>query len=300
MARGLNMVFLAAIAIAALIQTSLAQTTHTVGDTTGWAIPTGDLAFYSSWAANQTFNVGEILVFNFMANAHDVAKVTKADYDACTSSSPISLVETSPARINLDASGEHYFICNFTGHCSAGQKMMINVSAASSSPSPAPQTSSPAPQPSTPTPQSSPSPQPSTPTPQSSPSPQPSTPAPQPATPAPQPSTPAPQPSTPAPQPSTPAPQPNTPTPQPSTPAPQPNTPTPASGPSPPAPTPASGSPPSPPTATPPAPAPASGSPPSPPTATPPSTVAPPNSARSLGFAGFTTFLSIFVVFLCY
>ncbi|KAJ6922095.1 uclacyanin-3-like [Populus alba x Populus x berolinensis] len=276
MARGLNMAFLAAVAIAALIQTSVAQTTHTVGDTTGWAIPTGGPAFYSSWAANQTFNVGEILVFNFMANAHDVAKVTKADYDACTTSSPISLVETSPARISLDASGEHYFICNFTGHCSAGQKMMINVSAASSSPSPAPQTSSPAPQPSTPTPQtSSPAPQPSTPTPQSSPSPQPSTPTPQPSTPAPQPSTPAPQPSTPSPQPSTPAPQP-------STPAPQPSTPTPASGPSPPAPTPASGS------------------PPSPPTATPPSAVAPPNSARSLGFAGFTTFLSIFVVFLCY
>ncbi|KAI5584083.1 hypothetical protein BDE02_06G057800 [Populus trichocarpa] len=275
MARGLNMAFLAAIAIAALIQTSVAQTTHTVGDTTGWAIPTGDPAFYSSWAANQTFNVGEILVFNFMANAHDVAKVTKADYDACTTSSPISLVETSPARINLDASGEHYFICNFTGHCSAGQKMMINVSAASSSPSPAPQTSSPAPQPSTPTPQtSSPAPQPSTPTPQPSPSPQTSTQTPQ----------------------SSPAPQPSTPAPQPSTPAPQPSTPAPASGPSPPAPTPASGSPPSPPTATPPA----SGSPPSPPTATPPSTVAPPNSARSLGFAGFTTFLSIFVVFLCY
>ena len=295
------MAFLAAIAIAALIQTSVAQTTHTVGDTTGWAIPTGDPAFYSSWAANQTFNVGEILgntttlinlcfffllyksertynmrldffhilififdffsVFNFMANAHDVAKVTKADYDACTTSSPISLVETSPARINLDASGEHYFICNFTGHCSAGQKMMINVSAASSSPSPAPQTSSPAPQPSTPTPQtSSPAPQPSTPTPQPSPSPQTSTQTPQ----------------------SSPAPQPSTPAPQPSTPAPQPSTPAPASGPSPPAPTPASGS------------------PPSPPTATPPSTVAPPNSARSLGFAGFTTFLSIFVVFLCY
>ncbi|XP_011020151.1 PREDICTED: uclacyanin-3-like [Populus euphratica] len=275
MARGLNIAFLAAIAIAALIQTSVAQTTHTVGDTTGWAIPTGDPAFYSSWAANQTFNIGEILVFNFMANAHDVAKVTKADYDACTTSSPISSVETSPARINLDASGEHYFICNFTGHCSAGQKMMINVSAASSSPSPAPQRSSSAPQPSTPTPQSSPSPQPSTPTPQSSSAPQPSTPAPRPSTPAPQPSTPAPQPSTPAPRPSTPAPQP-------STPAPQPSTPTPASGPSAPAPTPASGS------------------PPSPPTAQPPSTVAPPNSARSLGFSGFTTFLSIFVVFWCY
>ncbi|KAL3585522.1 hypothetical protein D5086_012389 [Populus alba] len=248
---------------------------YQVGGTTGWTRP-ASTSFYSDWVSGKTFAVGDSLMFNFMANAHDVAKVTKADYDACTTSSPISLVETSPARISLDASGEHYFICNFTGHCSAGQKMMINVSAASSSPSPAPQTSSPAPQPSTPTPQtSSPAPQPSTPTPQSSPSPQPSTPTPQPSTPAPQPSTPAPQPSTPSPQPSTPAPQP-------STPAPQPSTPTPASGPSPPAPTPASGS------------------PPSPPTATPPSAVAPPNSARSLGFAGFTTFLSIFVVFLCY
>ncbi|XP_011017785.1 PREDICTED: cucumber peeling cupredoxin-like [Populus euphratica] len=246
MARGLDMAFLAAIAVAALIHSSAAQSTYTVGDTTGWTIPSTGSAFYTTWAASKNFSVGDILVFNFAASAHDVAKVTKADYDACTTSSPISLTTTPPARITINASGDHYFLCNFPGHCSSGQKLMINVSAASSSPSPAPQ-----------------------------------------------PSTPAPQPSTPAPQPSTPAPQPSTPTPQ-SSPAPQPSTPTPSSSPSPvstPPPTPASS--PSPPPATTP-----SSSPPSPPTTTPP-TAPPPNSATSLGLAGFTTFLSIFVA-LCY
>ncbi|CAK7345462.1 unnamed protein product [Dovyalis caffra] len=182
MARGFNMAFLAAIAIAALIQSSAAQTTYTVGDTTGWTIPPSGATFYPSWAANKTFNVGDILVFNFMANAHDVAKVTKADYDACTSSSPISLTTTSPARITVSTSGEHYFLCNFAGHCSAGQKLMINVRAGSAPPSssPAPQTSSPSPRPSTPTPKSSPAPQPTTPPPASGPSPV-STPPPTPA-----------------------------------------------------------------------------------------------------------------------
>ncbi|KAJ6857547.1 cucumber peeling cupredoxin-like [Populus alba x Populus x berolinensis] len=219
MARGLDMVFLAAIAVAALIHSSAAQSNHTVGDTTGWAIPSTGSAFYSTWAANKTFSVGDILVFNFPASAHDVAKVTKADYDACNSSSPISVATTPPARIPINASGEHYFICRFPGHCSNGQKLMINVSDASSSPSPAPQ---------------------------------PSTPAPQPSTPAPQPSTPAPQPSTPPPQ-SSPAPQPSTPTPS-SSPSPASTPPpTPASSPSPPSPTPASSpSPPSPPATTPP------------------------------------------------
>ncbi|KAL9339704.1 hypothetical protein Peur_068719 [Populus x canadensis] len=179
MARGLGMAFLAAIAVAALIHGSAAQSTHTVGDTTGWAIPPSS-AFYSTWAASQNFSVDDILVFNFAPNTHDVAKVTKADYDACNTTSPISLEANPPVRITINASGEHYFLCNFPGHCSGGQKLMINVSAASSSPSPspapqpstpAPQPSTPAPQPSTPTPQSSPAPQPSTPTPASSPSP---------------------------------------------------------------------------------------------------------------------------------
>ncbi|KAB5514675.1 hypothetical protein DKX38_028581 [Salix brachista] len=241
MARGYGMALLAAISVAYLIHSSSAQTTYTVGNTTGWIIPQTDPALYSTWAANKTFKVGDILVFNFGSNSHDVATVTKENYDACNITSPLSLLSTPPVIITINASGEHYYFCSFPGHCSAGQKLMINVSDASSSPAPQP-SATPAPQPSTP-PSSSPSPA--------------STPAPATSPPA---STPAPATSPPA---STPAP--------PTSPA---STPAPAT---------------SPPASTP--------FPPTSPVSTPPPP--PPNSAASLGFAGFTTFLSIFVA-LCY
>ncbi|KAJ6372715.1 hypothetical protein OIU76_027104 [Salix suchowensis] len=263
MARGYGMALLAAISVAYLIHSSSAQTTYTVGNTTGWFIPPTGAAFYSTWAANKTFKVGDILVFNFGTNSHDVATVTKTNYDACNASSPLSLLSTPPVRITINASGEHYYFCSFPGHCSAGQKLMINVSDASSSPAPQP-SATPAPQPSTPTPSSSPSPA-STP-PASTPAPATSPPA----------STPAPATSPPA---STPAPATS----------PPPPTPAPATSPvSTPPSTPAPGT-------SPPPTSPAPGTPPPPPSTTAP----PPNSAASLGFAGFTTFLSIFVA-LCY
>ncbi|KAJ6372716.1 hypothetical protein OIU76_027105 [Salix suchowensis] len=157
MARGYGMALVAAISVAYLIHSSSAQTTFTVGHTTGWVIPQTGAAFYSTWAANNSIKVGDILVFNFAANIHDVVKVTKADYDACSASNPISSSFTPPVRITINASGEHYFFCSIGNHCSAGQKLMINVSDASSSPAPQP-SATPAPQPSTPTPSSSPSP----------------------------------------------------------------------------------------------------------------------------------------------
>lgn len=52
---------LAAILIAAAIQSSVAQTTHDVGNNSGWTIPNGGAAFYSTWAAGQVFSVNDIL-----------------------------------------------------------------------------------------------------------------------------------------------------------------------------------------------------------------------------------------------
>lgn len=61
MARRLNMAFLAAIVIAALIQNSAAQTTYTVGDSSGWIIPPGGASFYTNWSASHNFVVRDIL-----------------------------------------------------------------------------------------------------------------------------------------------------------------------------------------------------------------------------------------------
>ena len=142
-------------------------------------------------------------VFNFLNGSHDVARVSRTNFDACNASSPLLLLSNSPANVIINETGDHYFLCAIPGHCSAGQKLGINVSAAAASP--APQPSTPAPQPTTPPPASTP--QPSTPTPQ------PSSPAPQPTTPppasTPQPSVPAPAPQAGSPSPiSAPAPAP--------------------------------------------------------------------------------------------
>lgn len=58
MARRLNMVFL--LVAAALLQSAAAQTTHVVGDASGWIVPP-NADTYSNWAANKTFVVGDIL-----------------------------------------------------------------------------------------------------------------------------------------------------------------------------------------------------------------------------------------------
>ncbi|CAN0900203.1 Uclacyanin 1, partial [Linum grandiflorum] len=129
-----------------LLQTSVqAQTTHTVAGSTGWTIPQGGPSVYSTWAASNSFSVGDVLVFNFPAGAHDVTEVTKADYDACTSTNPLTLVTTSPARVTLNSAGDHYYICNFPGHCAAGQKLTVNVLGSATAPSPAPSSMTPRP-----------------------------------------------------------------------------------------------------------------------------------------------------------
>ncbi|KAI3670914.1 hypothetical protein L1987_87558 [Smallanthus sonchifolius] len=113
---------------------TLAQTTHVVGDSLGWTIPPGGAAAYTTWASQQTFTVGDTLVFNFTNGQHDVAEVVAANYEPCTSTTPISLATTSPASLTLTTAGTHYYICTFTSHCQIGQKLTINVSASATTP----------------------------------------------------------------------------------------------------------------------------------------------------------------------
>uniref|UniRef100_A0A5B6YU11 Putative blue copper protein n=1 Tax=Davidia involucrata TaxID=16924 RepID=A0A5B6YU11_DAVIN len=145
-ARRLNMVVFMAMVVAAVLQSSAAQTTHVVGDGLGWNVPPGGPIAYSTWASRQTFTVGDVLVFNFSTGVHDVAEVTKAAFDACNSTSPISIATDGPKNITLNSAGEHYYICTFARHCDLGQKLAINVSATSAPSSPPAPTPSRAPE----------------------------------------------------------------------------------------------------------------------------------------------------------
>ncbi|XP_030553426.2 cucumber peeling cupredoxin-like [Rhodamnia argentea] len=133
--------------------------TYTVGDGVGWNVLVNTTQAYERWAANKTFMVGDILVFNFANRTQDVAEVTKSAFDSCNTTSTISVHTDPPVRITLSSPGEHYYTSTYSNHCSQGQKLAINVtssSAATPSPSPAATPSSPAP--ATTPPPSSPSP----------------------------------------------------------------------------------------------------------------------------------------------
>ncbi|CAM9000116.1 unnamed protein product [Rhodiola kirilowii] len=115
-------------------------TTYTVGDTDGWSSGTD----YTTWVSRKSFKVGDKLVFTYLPN-HDVLEVSKANYETCTSSSPISSDNSGSTTISLTAVGKRYFICGKIGHCLQGMLLEVDTSAASSSSPPPPATTSPPP-----------------------------------------------------------------------------------------------------------------------------------------------------------
>ncbi|CAL5360812.1 unnamed protein product [Camellia sinensis] len=134
-----------ALAAAALVEFSAAAA-YIVGDTMGWVNPSSDATVYSKWASQHTFATGDILVFNYATQQHNVATVTKNAYDACNSTSPISIATNGPTNITLNTTGEHYFFCTIGTHCAQGQKLAINVTSSTTAPSPgAPSSPSPPP-----------------------------------------------------------------------------------------------------------------------------------------------------------
>ncbi|KAJ9688682.1 hypothetical protein PVL29_014371 [Vitis rotundifolia] len=148
MAGRVNMVLVVLVAASVLHRT--AAKTYVVGNELYWRVPPNTTA-YSTWASAYTFRVGDTLVFNFTTGLHDVAKVTQKAFDACNSSSPLTLLNNGPANYTLNSTGENYFFCTVDSHCSQGQKLSISVSASSNespaSPPPPGTTSTPSPPP---------------------------------------------------------------------------------------------------------------------------------------------------------
>ncbi|KAL4298143.1 hypothetical protein GQ457_12G023870 [Hibiscus cannabinus] len=123
MAMQMNMATVVLILVSTLtrLRSTDATTTYTVGDSFGWQIPTSNPNLYDDWADTETFVVGDVL------GQHNVLEVTEPGYDACTTSDIILTKNKGPARITLKTTGEHYFICAYLGHCSAGQKLKVDV-----------------------------------------------------------------------------------------------------------------------------------------------------------------------------
>ncbi|KAB5568372.1 hypothetical protein DKX38_002165 [Salix brachista] len=114
---------------------SVASTVYQVGDSAGWTSMGG--VDYQDWSADKNFHVGDVLVFNYNIEFHNVKQVTSQDFEACNATSPIATYTNGSDAINLERIGHVYFICGFPGHCQAGQRIEILVSPVTSSPSPA-------------------------------------------------------------------------------------------------------------------------------------------------------------------
>ncbi|KAK6929980.1 Phytocyanin domain [Dillenia turbinata] len=110
---------------------------YKVGDDVGWTtIGNPD---YKQWASSKTFHVGDIILFQYNAQYHNVMQVTHSDYKACNTSAPIATHTTGNDSYTITTRGHHYFLCGVPGHCQSGQKVDINVLRTSSvEPAPAP------------------------------------------------------------------------------------------------------------------------------------------------------------------
>lgn len=74
------------------------------------------------------------MIVDFKWNGpHNVAKVTKEEYESCTTTN--ADVSESSVALPLASAGTHYFICTVGKHCEHGQKLAVEVSS-SGSPSP--------------------------------------------------------------------------------------------------------------------------------------------------------------------
>ncbi|KAI3853034.1 hypothetical protein MKX03_033057 [Papaver bracteatum] len=153
---------------------------------TSFALVPDNVDAYPNWAASRKFKVGDTLgkplnfcpriieivyrnsavqssnfslhicfaVFNFETGQHDLAEVSKEEFDNCTATNQTSIIRQGPANINLTSICPHYFICTIGKHCQFGQKLTINVTddSATKTPSGFPPTTAtaPAPVPTTP------------------------------------------------------------------------------------------------------------------------------------------------------
>ncbi|XP_050216235.1 cucumber peeling cupredoxin-like [Mercurialis annua] len=156
MAKLINMKSIVAIVAIIVIGGATLESTeaavHVVGDALGWQNALPNSTYYANWAAARNFTIGDTLIFNFATGVHNVATVRLDDFSDCDTDSDdnIDLINSGPANITLTTSGMQYYICAFPGHCLTGQKLAINVVAATTPSTPSP--------PSTPTPSTPPPP----------------------------------------------------------------------------------------------------------------------------------------------
>ncbi|KAJ3678347.1 hypothetical protein LUZ60_002150 [Juncus effusus] len=111
------------ILLAIMTIATIAQLTSATLYIESWDLQTN----YTKWAASHTFLTGDTITLSYSPSDHNVLEVTKSNYDSCTTTGPISTDTSGNTMINLTTTETRYFICGFSGHCSAGMKLQLDV-----------------------------------------------------------------------------------------------------------------------------------------------------------------------------
>ncbi|CAL9043603.1 unnamed protein product [Musa banksii] len=125
---------------AAALQSAMAADI-VVGDEKGW-LPDFN---YTSWAQGKQFKVGDNLLFEYKAGAHNVMQVWGVEFEACSASAAAIVFATGNDMVALDAPGKRWYICGVGDHCSRGQKLAVDVLPAAMSPASPPSSQPPPP-----------------------------------------------------------------------------------------------------------------------------------------------------------
>uniref|UniRef100_A0A7N0V0G7 Phytocyanin domain-containing protein n=1 Tax=Kalanchoe fedtschenkoi TaxID=63787 RepID=A0A7N0V0G7_KALFE len=98
-----------------------------VGGEHGWRVPdNNDTWFYTRWAADNRFHVGDSL--SFVYHNDSVMVVEKYAYYHCNTSKPIYVFrDEGKTLIKLDRAGPFYFISGNSEHCKEGQRLEVDV-----------------------------------------------------------------------------------------------------------------------------------------------------------------------------
>ncbi|KAM6584937.1 hypothetical protein CsatB_011939 [Cannabis sativa] len=129
-----------------IVSTALASTNHTVGGNAGWffnATTNSSATNYTSWAAKQTFSLGDLLIFNTNSKQIVIETYNKTIYQSCTYKNSTNdddntiqydggggkLGEALTIEVPLTIQGSTYYFSN-TGdkvQCQRGMAFQIQV-----------------------------------------------------------------------------------------------------------------------------------------------------------------------------
>ncbi|XP_059290373.1 mavicyanin-like [Lycium ferocissimum] len=96
---------------------------YQVGDSVGWTFNYN----YEQWASSKNFQLGDVLVFNYNPQLHNVRQVNKTSFDSCTDHDPVASFYTGSDSLTLMTPGEYYFLCDIPGHCASGLKFHFKI-----------------------------------------------------------------------------------------------------------------------------------------------------------------------------